>query len=225
MNVAEPLPDMPGQEQLEVASTVFNAASEQLSGAYRDLQLQVERLTRELMLANGGLHRQLAAKEALSQKLALLLRALPGGVIALDPDACDMSEMVKRKKFREDLYYRLNVFPIEVPALRQRPLDIEPLARRFVKWIKMVAQHCCARSLSQDAINILTHYHWPDNVLELENVMQRAILPVAGTNSRQTDISVEAASLDMKALERKHILDTLRHKSQPLCRGILKLGF
>ncbi|PTN11605.1 PAS/PAC sensor signal transduction histidine kinase [Nitrosomonas aestuarii] len=72
------------QEQLKLAFDAFNAASEQLSGVYQDLQLQVERLTYELALANGELHRQLSAKEALSQKLTLLLNALPGGVIALN---------------------------------------------------------------------------------------------------------------------------------------------
>ncbi len=76
------------QEQLKLAFAAFNEASEQLSDMYQGLQLQVERLTRELELANGELHRQLAAKEMLSQKLSLLLNALPGGVVALDKSAC-----------------------------------------------------------------------------------------------------------------------------------------
>lgn len=76
------------QEQLKLAFAAFNEASEQLSGIYQDLQCQVERLTHELALANGELHRQLAAKEVLSQKLTVLLNALPGGVIALDANAC-----------------------------------------------------------------------------------------------------------------------------------------
>ncbi|MCP5244182.1 MAG: GHKL domain-containing protein [Burkholderiales bacterium] len=88
MNAAELPSVVTDQVQLELAFAAFNAASEQLSGVYQDLQLQVERLTHELAMANGELHRQLAAKEALSQKLALLLNALPGGVIALDADAC-----------------------------------------------------------------------------------------------------------------------------------------
>ncbi len=71
-------------EQLQQAFAAFSEASEQLSGVYEALQLQVAQLTRELALANGELHRQLAAKEDLSQKLSLLLNALPGGVVALD---------------------------------------------------------------------------------------------------------------------------------------------
>lgn len=72
------------QEQLKLAFAAFNEASEQLSGVYQGLQHQVAQLTRELALANGELHKQLIAKENLSQQLSLLLNALPGGVIALD---------------------------------------------------------------------------------------------------------------------------------------------
>ena len=72
------------QEQLKLAFAAFNEASEQLSGVYQDLQHQVAQLTRELALANGELHKQLIAKENLSQQLSLLLNALPGGVIAFD---------------------------------------------------------------------------------------------------------------------------------------------
>lgn len=76
------------QEQLQHAFAAFNEASEQLSGVYQELQHKVDQLTRELALANGELHRQLGEKEDLSQKLSLLLNALPGGVIALDSQEC-----------------------------------------------------------------------------------------------------------------------------------------
>lgn len=72
------------QEQLQQAFAVFNEASLQLSDVYEELQHKVDCLTNELALANGELHRQFKAKEDLSQKLGLLLEALPGGVIALD---------------------------------------------------------------------------------------------------------------------------------------------
>lgn len=71
-------------EQLQQAFALFNEASEQLSGAYQELQQQVAHLTHELALANGELQCQLAEKENLSQKLSLLLNALPGGVVVLD---------------------------------------------------------------------------------------------------------------------------------------------
>ncbi len=69
---------------MQQAFAVFNQASEQLSGAYRDLQGQVERLTLELAMANGELRREFAAKQALAQRLGLLLAALPAGVVAID---------------------------------------------------------------------------------------------------------------------------------------------
>ncbi|UJP05950.1 MAG: ATP-binding protein [Nitrosomonas sp.] len=75
-------------EQLRLAFAAFNEASEQLAGVYQELQNQVVQLTRELALANGELHKQLTAKENLSQQLRLLLNALPGGVIALDAQEC-----------------------------------------------------------------------------------------------------------------------------------------
>lgn len=73
-------------EHLQQAFAVFNQASEQLSGAYRDLQGQVERLTRELAVANGELRREFAEKQALAQRLGLLLASLPAGVIAIDTE-------------------------------------------------------------------------------------------------------------------------------------------
>ncbi len=72
-------------EELEQAFTLFNQASAQLTGVYQELQQQVERLTHELAVANGELRRQLQEKEALSRRLSLLLEALPGGVVVLDP--------------------------------------------------------------------------------------------------------------------------------------------
>ncbi len=75
-------------EQLQLAFAAFNEASEQLSSAYQELQQQVAELNQELALANGELHKQLIAKENLSQQLSLLLNALPGGVISLDAKEC-----------------------------------------------------------------------------------------------------------------------------------------
>lgn len=71
-------------EELEQAFSLFNLASEQLTGAYQELQQQVERLTEELAVANGELRRQLLEKEALSQRLTHLLAAMPAGVVVLD---------------------------------------------------------------------------------------------------------------------------------------------
>jgi PAS domain S-box-containing protein len=87
----------------------------------------------------------------------------------------DLSADVKAGRFREDLYYRLHVFPIAVPPLRERSGDVELLAQQFV-------ERYCARSgkppleLTADCLRRLRSYHWPGNVRELENVIERAVI-------------------------------------------------
>ena len=149
----------------------------------------------------------------------------------------DMMAMVKSGRFREDLYYRLNVFPIEIPPLRQRPLDIEPLAQRVLaEAATSSAQPPC--TMTQTAINTLTHYTWPGNVRELENVMQRAMilatdniintehlhLPQADPVQAAESIDQESSSEDMKTLERKHILETLAAVNGSRKLAVKKLG-
>lgn len=84
LSLRVPNPAQPSPQDLEQAFSLFNQASAQLASAYDDLQQQVARLTGELAFANGELRQQYAEKEALSQRLALLLEALPGGVVVLD---------------------------------------------------------------------------------------------------------------------------------------------
>lgn len=88
----------------------------------------------------------------------------------------DLALEVSEGRFREDLYYRLNVFPIDLPPLSQRPGDIEALARRALK------RHWRGRGpvpdLSEAALSHLLAYHWPGNVRELDNVIQRALVLV-----------------------------------------------
>ena len=86
----------------------------------------------------------------------------------------DMVEEVKNKKFREDLYYRLNVFPIETTNLSERPGDIIPISIALLK--RHITKDQTIPFLSKDAQKILTDYSWPGNVRELENVLQRAIV-------------------------------------------------
>jgi formate hydrogenlyase transcriptional activator len=91
----------------------------------------------------------------------------------------DLEAMVKEQKFRSDLYYRLNVFPVRVPALRERPEDIPMLVRHFVQQF--------SRSMSRgidtipsDTMTTLVRYHWPGNIRELQNVIERAVILSAG---------------------------------------------
>jgi Nif-specific regulatory protein len=91
----------------------------------------------------------------------------------------NLQEMVAQGKFREDLYYRLNVFPIYVPALRTRKTDVVLLADFFLeKYAKEQGKR--VRRLSSAVIDMLMSYHWPGNVRELENCLERAVLVAEG---------------------------------------------
>jgi two-component system nitrogen regulation response regulator GlnG len=83
----------------------------------------------------------------------------------------DLPELIEAGRFRQDLYYRLNVVPITLPALRERQEDIVLLARHFLE--KGAQEGLPRKSLSDDAAQMLMAYHWPGNVRELQNLMQR----------------------------------------------------
>ncbi|NCN05078.1 MAG: GAF domain-containing protein [Spirochaetales bacterium] len=87
----------------------------------------------------------------------------------------NLEELMETNTFREDLYYRLNVFPIHIPPLRDRKSDILLLADHFIeKYAEQNVKN--VRRISTPAIELLTHYHWPGNVRELENCVERAVL-------------------------------------------------
>jgi len=86
---------------------------------------------------------------------------------------------VREGRFREDLYYRLNVFPIVMPPLRKRPEDIPLLVNHFVaKFNKKMGKKI--ESISKETLNVLREYHWPGNVRELESVVERAVITSQG---------------------------------------------
>jgi two-component system response regulator FlrC len=91
----------------------------------------------------------------------------------------DMEAAVATGTFREDLYFRLNVFNLRMPSLRERPLDVERLARHFVDKYADV-NGVVARPLSSEALDKLLHHGWRGNVRELENTMHRAVLLATG---------------------------------------------
>ncbi|MBM3907646.1 MAG: sigma-54-dependent Fis family transcriptional regulator [Gemmatimonadetes bacterium] len=89
-------------------------------------------------------------------------------------------------KFREDLYYRLHVFPIELPPLRERREDVPALVRHFARRFR-TELGVEERDFDRDAMDVLCRYDWPGNVRELENVVQRALV-----SRRQGPIGVES---------------------------------
>lgn len=150
-------------------------------------------------------------------------RLIPLDVRVLATTNRSLSEEVAAGRFREDLFYRLNVFPVALPPLRDRPADILPLAERFL------ARFAGERPLvlSQAAIERLKQHSWRGNVRELENCMQRAVIlavgdevdeaaivlgdPLGGSPEAGADAASEKAlGGDLKARERELILDALR---------------
>jgi two-component system response regulator FlrC len=136
----------------------------------------------------------------------------------------DMAAEVAAGRFREDLYYRLNVFPLRIAPLRERPRDIVPLARHLLgRLAPTTGRH--GLSLSKQAEERLTGYTWPGNIRELENVIQRAMIIAPGNVIEAEHLYLpEAAKIaaaprpaaletarpqDIKTLERMHILETL----------------
>ena len=87
----------------------------------------------------------------------------------------DLEALIREGKFREDLYYRLNIFPVVVPPLRERRTDIILLANHFVEKYSRELERKIVR-ISTSATDLLMHYHWPGNVRELENCIERAII-------------------------------------------------
>jgi transcriptional regulator with GAF, ATPase, and Fis domain len=102
-------------------------------------------------------------------------QSLPVDVRVVAATNCDLPSAVRSGKFRLDLFYRLNVFPIRVPPLRERPEDILLLAKYFI-------ERCAAkegrriRRIESRTVTLLEAYHWPGNIRELQNVIERAVI-------------------------------------------------
>lgn len=107
----------------------------------------------------------------------------------------DLKEWAEDGKFREDLYYRLNVFPVSLPPLRKRPGDILLLADHFRKrFIIELGRNDIA--FSQSALSAMQSYPWPGNIRELENVIQRALLMAEGRVIEPDDLMIDFDSVD-----------------------------
>jgi len=104
----------------------------------------------------------------------------------------DLATLVAEKKFRSDLYYRLNVFPVDLPPLRERPDDIECLVRHFArKYAQRMGKRIT--SVPKATIEALIQYSWPGNVRELQNLMERAVLLSMGRSLRVPLAGIQAA--------------------------------
>ena len=116
----------------------------------------------------------------------------------------DLEAMVLDQKFRSDLFYRLNVFPIRVPALRERSDDIPLLVRHFVhQFSRRMGKPI--DTIPSDTMTLLTSYHWPGNIRELQNVVERAVILSAGSvlNVPLTDLKVRSSTALAPATDSK----------------------
>jgi len=101
----------------------------------------------------------------------------------------DLKQMVKNGEFREDLYYRLNVVPVTIPPLRERPVDIPILAHHFL--VKYNEKYGYAKQLTKEVIECFMKYPWPGNVRELENIIERLIVTSEGNQITINDLPSE----------------------------------
>src|SRR4029077_7458062 len=112
-------------------------------------------------------------------------------------------------KFRSDLYYRLNVFPIRVPPLRERRDDIPLLVRHFVQQFSRRNNRVINTNPSE-TMQALVHYHWPGNIRELQNVIERAVIISKGTmlnaplSGPQPSVTPEASHVATKPTPADH---------------------
>ncbi|GJL54081.1 MAG: ATPase AAA [Nitrospirales bacterium] len=131
----------------------------------------------------------------------------------------DLGAMVEAGQFRRDLYYRLNVFPVTIPALRERPGDIPILVRYFTQR-NALRMKKPIETIPSKVMESLTRYHWPGNIRELENVIERAVIlsqgPVLAIPLTELKVVPSKASSSrqktatLEGVERDHIIDVLR---------------
>jgi two-component system response regulator HydG len=148
----------------------------------------------------------------------------------------DLESEIRAGRFREDFYYRLNVITINLPPLRERPDDIEPMARHFLsRFATRMKKE--VTTITPEALRLLVSYHWPGNARELENVMERAVilarssaitpevLPMRGA-PHQPVPAAAGPNISLESLEREHIRQVLAannyHKSR--CAEILGIS-
>ena len=148
----------------------------------------------------------------------------------------NLETLIPEDKFRQDLYYRLNVFPIYLPALKERKTDILLLANYFVEKYSQLSQKTIRR-ISTPAIDMLTSYHWPGNVRELENCIERAVL-VSGDDvlhghylpptlqTAEASGTVHSGTLEatLDNVERELLLDSLKSARGNQAKAARALG-
>jgi transcriptional regulator with GAF, ATPase, and Fis domain len=141
----------------------------------------------------------------------------------------NLTQMMGDKLFRSDLYYRLKVFPITTPPLRDRPEDIPVLARHFTKKYAGKMDRRIDK-IPAETVRALVGWHWPGNVRELENFIERAVILSRGPSLRapldeiQQDAPDAAGGATLEQVERDHIIRVLRESGGVVTTAAARLG-
>jgi DNA-binding NtrC family response regulator len=147
----------------------------------------------------------------------------------------DLKKGVDEGKFRDDLYYRLNVISIELPPLREHKEDVPLLAHHFIEKLNIEMGGKVER-MSEEALNLLLEYDWPGNVRELENVIERAMVITKGTSIKAEDLHLSpqvtktrgmtplSGDKTIKAVEKKHISKILMENNWNIQKSAEQLG-
>ena len=141
----------------------------------------------------------------------------------------NLTQMMGDKLFRSDLYYRLRVFPITTPPLRDHPEDIPILARHFIKkYAGKIGRQI--DTIPADTMRVLMSWHWPGNVRELENFIERAVILSQGPSLRaplneiQSEATPLAGDTTLEQVERDHIMRVLRESGGVVTTAATRLG-
>jgi two-component system response regulator FlrC len=144
----------------------------------------------------------------------------------------DLDQMVKEGRFREDLYYRLAVLPIQIPPLRERPKDVIPLAEHFVQLLGRGRAERSRPELTPDARKALMAHDWPGNVRELQNVLERSLVLSGGGAVNAADLGLGERTRSeaggeggtLKDMERRAIQEALAAEDGNRRRAAKRLG-
>lgn len=135
----------------------------------------------------------------------------------------NLEEMVKKKVFREDLYYRLNVIPIIILPLRERKLDIEPLIKHFLYMFNK--KYDFNKQITSGAVDSLKKYDWPGNVRELKNIIERVVIMSHGDKILRSDLPIKEvwSSSQQIGIESRNI--TLKEAVENLEKNLIESAF
>src|SRR5262249_35841728 len=117
----------------------------------------------------------------------------------------DLEEMAKNGQFRADLFYRLNVIPITLPPLRQRPSDIRLLVDHFMR---QYVTEGAPLTLSSEVLESLLQHSWPGNIRELQNAVERAAILCRGGNPKESDFMLRAETPSLRASIEREIVSS-----------------